>query len=291
MKSLSHKEKAALIKLLSDDDPAAMRLLEDSFRNKGGDGVSLLQEITAEAPATARRNAETILESIERELAAGRFRRFCKHGTDLERGTFLLAATRYPHVDAGQYSRQLDEMAEAIRPNARAGIPSAAIAAINQHLFRELGFTGNSQNYYDPDNSFINKVLDRRTGIPITLSAVYLFVAWRLALPLVGVGMPGHFIVRWLDQSGDDAGGLFVDPFNGGQILKEEDCVAFLERNQQSFSPEMLAPVSARQVLARMCNNLVSIYRAEDEPQSARLYEDFATALSASRNEKPLDNL
>jgi regulator of sirC expression with transglutaminase-like and TPR domain len=276
---LSEKKKAALLRLLADKDPGAIHLLEEAFLAKGADSLQILSELSLEAPAPARKNAAAILLTVQRQLAREQFTRFCAQGSDLEEGVFLLAHTRYPAFARDTHTKQLDEFAETLRPKVDTDNAKQCVEEMNQLLFGVLGFRGNVENYYDPDNSFINRVLDRRSGIPITLSAVYLFVAWRLDLPFVGVGMPGHFVLKW-HHPRPKAGELFVDPFNEGRILTKDECVAFLTRNGHQFSDDMLAAVTARQILARMCNNLVAIYRQEDEPQLASQYEEFAAALS-----------
>lgn len=278
---LSEKNRVALAKLLDDDDASAIRLLEESFRAKGEQGAAVLNQIIAEGPALARKNAQAILLTVQREAAVAAFARFCADGDDLETGVFLLARTRYPTFALEKYARQLDETATELRGRIFPDDPKLTIEAINQHLFVELGFHGNAENYYDPDNSFINRVLDRRTGIPITLAAVYLFVAKRLGLPIAGVGMPGHFIVKWTRGTGVSEDDIFIDPFNQGRLLTIADCVDFLKRSGQVYSPDMLTSVKARQILARMCNNLVAVYRQQDETQLAGEYERFAATLSS----------
>jgi len=130
---------------------------------------------------------------------------------------------------------------------------------ISDVLFGELGFRGNTEDYYDPRNSFFNDVLERRIGIPITLSAVYMEIARRLPFPVSGVGMPGHFLVKYSDRSLE----FFLDPYNGGEILSHQDCEEKLKQlygDSLEFSEQLLDAVTHRQILARMLNNLKSIY-------------------------------
>src|ERR1051326_1822356 len=190
---LSERDRVALVKLLADEDPSAIQLLEESFRARGSQSIPLLSDIVSGNEGNTSRNAEKILLAIQQDLAHETFLKFYANGADLEEGTFLLAKTRYPTFPESRYTTQLDAMAQKLEPVVVPDDPRFRIEAINRHLFGELRFHGNADNYYDPDNSFINQVLDRRTGIPITLCAVYLFVAQRLRLPMAGVGMPGHF--------------------------------------------------------------------------------------------------
>ncbi len=179
---------------------------------------------------------------------------------NLAKAGLFYAQANYPNLDIDKYLQQLDRMAEEIQSRISAGrYPLKIINTINHYLFTELGYQGNSQTYYDPRNSFINEVIDRRTGIPITLSVVYLEIAKRINFPMVGIGMPGHFIIR---PNFEDAG-IFVDVFNQGEILFEQDCAAKLEQVYQKpirLEPRFLAPISNRQILARMLTNLKYVY-------------------------------
>ena len=178
----------------------------------------------------------------------------------LAESALLMACEEYPQLEISPYLDRLDEIADFVRPKLRAdGSPLDTIQALNDVLFGIVGFRGNTENYEDPRNSFFNDVLERKVGIPITLSAVYLEVARRVSFPVSGVGMPGHFLVKYADHTQE----FFLDPFNGGQILSREDCAQrFTEMfgNDQPFSERMLSIASPRQMLFRMLNNLKTIY-------------------------------
>ncbi len=172
---------------------------------------------------------------------------------DLARAALLFARDAFPNLDPQLYLNQLDEWAEDVR-SAVAGAADP-IEPLNHFLFDELRFSGNRLFYNDPFNSYLNQVIDRRAGLPITLSVIYLEIGWRLNLPLDGIGLPGHFIVR---HTGPD-GVRYIDPFHRGRLLSTVDCqrlVAELSDGQLALQPSMLAPVTARQILARMLNNL-----------------------------------
>jgi regulator of sirC expression with transglutaminase-like and TPR domain len=178
----------------------------------------------------------------------------------LAESALLMACEEYPQLEIAPYLDKLDEIADFVRPKLRPdATPLQTIEALNEVLFGVVGFRGNTENYEDPRNSFFNDVLERRVGIPITLSAVYLEVARRISFPISGVGMPGHFLVKYADRTQE----FFLDPFNGGQILSREDCArrfAEMFGNDQEFSERMLAIASPRQMLFRMLNNLKTIY-------------------------------
>jgi regulator of sirC expression with transglutaminase-like and TPR domain len=179
---------------------------------------------------------------------------------DLGAAALYIGQEEYPSLDCEAYLKRLDLMAKEVMgrlPDNR--YPLKVIRTINQYLFSELDFQGNFQDYYDPRNSFFNEVMDRRTGIPITLSLVYLELAKRLDFPMAGVGMPGHFLVRpTLDEMD-----IFVDAFHQGEILFPEDCrdriKQFYGQNAQ-LQPEHLAPIGPKLFLMRMLTNLKAIY-------------------------------
>lgn len=179
---------------------------------------------------------------------------------DLAKAALYIAQTEYPDLDIYAYLNALDVMAAEVEerlPVER--YPLRIIQSLNQYFYDELGFTGNTSDYYDPRNSFLNQVIDRRTGIPITLSVVYLEVARRIEFPMVGIGMPGHFLIR---PDFEDVG-IFVDAFNKGEILFGPDCeerLAQMYGHPVRLQPQFTAAVSSRQLLARMLNNLKLIY-------------------------------
>lgn len=179
---------------------------------------------------------------------------------NLAKAALYIAQEEYPNLDIHFYINILDGIAYEIEkrlPQER--YPLRIIQTINQYLYDDLGYKGNNDNYYDPRNSFLNDVIDRRTGIPITLSLVYLEIARRLDFHLVGVNMPGHFLIR--PQFKDV--GIFVDTFNRGDILFEEDCQTRLTQiygYSIQLEPNFTEPVSHRQLLGRMLTNLKLIY-------------------------------
>jgi regulator of sirC expression with transglutaminase-like and TPR domain len=179
---------------------------------------------------------------------------------DLAKAALYMALEEYPNLEPDEYLNALDAMADEVRDRLPAQkYPLRIIQTINRYLYDDLEFAGNDAEYYDPRNSFLNQVIDRRTGIPITLSLVYLEVAKRIDFPMVGIGMPGHFLIM---PDFEDAG-IFVDAFNGGEILFPEDCQARLSQiygQPMKLLPAFIAPVSRKQLLGRMLGNLKAIY-------------------------------
>ena len=172
----------------------------------------------------------------------------------------LLACEEYPQLALSPYLAHLDDMAGDVDNRLR-GKRSAleTIRTINEVLFDEYGFSGNSSEYYDPRNSFLNDVLDRRTGIPIALSAIYMEVAQRIGFQIDGVGIPGHFIVKHVSRTEE----IFLDPFNSGTVLTRDDCrqlILKMRGNENGDIDRWLVRVTHRQIVLRMLNNLKIIY-------------------------------
>lgn len=179
---------------------------------------------------------------------------------NLERAALYIALEEYPNLDVEAYLNGLDTMAaDVVEQLPNELYPLKVLRTINHYLFEELGFAGNRTEYYDPRNSFLNDVIDRRTGIPITLSLVYLAIAERVGFPMIGVNMPGHFLIR----PAVDEMEVFVDPFHQGEILFSQDCEELLVKmfdRPVELRPEYIESVSNRQFLGRMLTNLKVIY-------------------------------
>src|SRR5215212_4685320 len=179
---------------------------------------------------------------------------------DLGRAALLIGAEEEPRrADVGRCLARLDEMGEEARARAvRWGGPK--VAALNRYLFEELGFVGNESDYYDPRNSMLHQVLGRRTGIPITLSVVYIEVGRRAGLRVEGVGLPGHFVVRAFDDEGEE--GVLVDPFNR-RSTDADECqsrIDLIYDGKIELGEEHMRAVGARSILARMLGNLKAVY-------------------------------
>ncbi len=193
---------------------------------------------------------------------------------NLAEAALLIAQEEQPELDVAAYLGRLDALAASVRSRLSEA-PSFAdiIQALNTILFQEEGLAGNQTDYHDPRNSFLNEVLDRKLGIPITLSLVYIEVGTRLGVPLVGVGFPGHFVVKYEGPEGE----TILDPFQGGSTVSQEqmeDKLRSMYGPQNPFIgqlPRLLAPVGKKDILLRMLRNLKQIYTQK---------EDFERALS-----------
>jgi regulator of sirC expression with transglutaminase-like and TPR domain len=191
-------------------------------------------------------------------------------GTGLAHAALVIARIEYPRLEMEPYLERLDRMGEAARRRIERHIDEtgdetglSTIKGFNAYLFDDQHFVGNRDHYEDPRNSCLNEVLDQRTGIPITLSLVYMEVGRRAGLSVDGVNFPGHFLVRCPEVTSRGSSGLIIDPFHGGALLSEHDCRLLLQKHvgaEVAFNKSLLAPATRPQVIVRMLLNLKRIY-------------------------------
>ena len=184
---------------------------------------------------------------------------------DLGRAALTIALTDYPNLDVLDYLARIDQLAAEVasRLDSEADI-YRSMAALNYVLFKQHGFHGNRKDYFDPKNSFLNEVIERKTGIPITLSVLYMEVAQRVGLALDGVGFPGHFLVKCVGDGEE----IVIDPFDGGEIKSRADIDKMLFNlygGKVAFHSDLLAPSTKRDILKRMLANLKAIYINEND--------------------------
>jgi regulator of sirC expression with transglutaminase-like and TPR domain len=178
---------------------------------------------------------------------------------DLIRGALTIARTEYPELELEEYVSRIDRMAGRTASLRSGADAHSTLAALNRVIFDQANLRGNREDYYDPRNSFLNDVLDRGLGIPITLSIIYMEVASRVGLQLSGVGMPGHFLLKHA-ENGEER---LIDCFNRGDIVSRQDCQMRLDEiysGEMKLRPEFLHTISRRQILTRMLNNLKTVY-------------------------------
>jgi regulator of sirC expression with transglutaminase-like and TPR domain len=211
-------------------------------------------------------------------------------GEGLAPAALAIARVEYPTLDPEPYLQRIERMGEAAvgrlqrhNADARRRDKALQISTLNAYLYEELGFSGNREHYDDPRNSFLNEVLDRRTGIPISLAVIYLEVAHRAGVRIEGVNFPGHFLVRLPATTGSDD--LIVDPFHGGALLSEVDCRQLLRQHlgeEAAFDRALLATATRQQIVVRMLVNLKRLYvRMRSFPQ-ARFIADLLLAVDPS---------
>jgi regulator of sirC expression with transglutaminase-like and TPR domain len=277
---LDEKQRKALISLLADDDQNVYRTVRQKIISYGPASASWLREHILSNDPVLRRRAHEIVSHFARQAADTQLLAFCLNqgeDFDLEQSVLLLARTQYPDINPEAYSALLDGYAGELHDRLDLNADPVQILKItNEYLFRELKFTGDEHNFYDPENSYFNCVLDRKIGNPISLSLVYLLLARRLRLPMTGIGLPGHFLCRYQSSRAE----IYVDAFRGGRFLTKADCVKHVLQLRQRFDESCLAPVSSRRILLRICANLHQIYTQRKSADQVDRLQRYLVALA-----------
>ncbi len=266
--------------MLDDPNLAVRRGLLAYFVEKGGAAGPFLQEVARGSNRVLAHHAAAFLDELKFSDPVADFLGFIRSlNYELETGALLLARTVNPTLDAGECCSMLDRIAA--RTRELIAEPSTArekCRVMNRVLFHEFGFHGNVEHYTDPRNSFLDQVLHRRTGIPLSLSMVYVLVAGRIGLELEPIGLPGHFVVGCHvdDQP------FFVDAFERGVFRDAEDLFGMLRSNNIVPKATDLAPTPVREVLCRSCRNLVNHYTAGGDPDRAKLFAGFVEEFEAT---------
>jgi regulator of sirC expression with transglutaminase-like and TPR domain len=263
----------ALLSLLDDTSPSVRRALLAHFTSLGSAAEAFLRDVAGGQHRPLAWHARWFLEELKFTDPVAEFRGFIRSlNYELETGALLLARTVRPDLDAGRCCERLDAIAARCRE--LIAEPSSArekCRVINRVLFHDEGFHGNVEQYTDPLNSFLDQVLERKKGIPLSLSLVYLLVARRLGLDLEPVGLPGHFMVGCFHEDLP----FFIDAFDGGLLRSPDEIFRFLRANDIEPKLSDLAPTPVREVLCRSCRNLVQHYTAAGDHDRARLFASF----------------
>jgi regulator of sirC expression with transglutaminase-like and TPR domain len=210
-----------------------------------------------------------IIETIKARRSFSELAALDEEAFPLDRAALAFALEEYPEINVQSYLRKLDRYAasaEVLVGLDRA--PVNVIESLNKVLFVQEGLRGNTEDYYDPRNSYLNEVLDRKLGIPISLSVIYIEVAKRISFPMSGIGFPGHFLVKHVAADRE----IIIDPFNHGRILTTNDCQELLDKTLSEtvhMNPSMLQPMDKRSIITRMLYNLKGIFTQKEQYQKA----------------------
>jgi regulator of sirC expression with transglutaminase-like and TPR domain len=277
---LGDAQRRALISLLADDDVSVYQTVRQKLLSYGSEVVQWLKPETLSDNPVLRRRAIEIQDHFAKQLADEQFLTFCQtqgEEFDIEQGALLLARTQYPRINPVGYTALLDDFACELRDRLDLNGPAEYILhVVNDYLFDELKFVGNEKDYYDPENSYLSRVLDRRTGNPISICLVYLLVTKRLRLPMAGIGLPGHFLCRYQNSRYE----IYVDAFNRGKSLTRADCIKYLMKIRHRLDESYLAPVTPRRILLRMCANLHQIYTQTKATAETERLQKYLVALA-----------
>jgi regulator of sirC expression with transglutaminase-like and TPR domain len=277
---LSENQRAALISLLADDDPAVYQLVRSKLMAYGEAACLWLRPHALSPDPKMRRRVQEILTYHARRNSDACFLEFVRRqgeDLDLEEGVGLLARTKYPDTNWEAYTALFDEWASTVqshlKPQSR---PEHTLGAMNHVLFEELGFEGSDQVGYQAECGYLNRIVDERNGNPIGLCTLYLFIARRLRLPITGIGLPNHFVCRLQSSTAE----IYVDCFRKGVFLPKADCVKYLLSATYGTTEGSLSPYSPRKILHRMCNNLVLTYGHLEMTDEASRAKRYAAALT-----------
>lgn len=251
----------AMVDMLADDDSAIRARVVAHLVQAGDHAVTALKAARRESSHPDR--IEEALAAIRRADVLGEldaFRAIEPDGAS-ETGALLVARAIHPGIASDEILRFLDELADAAPGPVRAGDPDQALRALAVYMYRESGFDGARTDYPNPSNSLLDQVVKRRTGLPITLSVVYLAVARRVGMPLEGVGLPAHFVLRHPGATKQP----YLDPFNRGRLLNEAACKDIVRTHGFTLRRDHLATVSPQEIAARICRNLILAYRRQHD--------------------------
>ncbi len=258
----------AIVRLLRDNDPSTVSLLKNQLADGGPEIIEDVRELAAVDDATVSGHAQDILAEIESRQAFDEFTLLCHlfpEDGDIEQACWLLARIFLPGVEPLHYQRKLDSWGRQLtRLTSSAVSTRERVSILTNYLANDLGFRGNSEQYYDVHNSLLPSLIDSRLGIPISLAILYIIVAGRAGMKIEGINLPGHFIVRH--------GEVLFDPFHRGKILMQADCEAILSKQKLTFQHSYLEPASSRMILIRVLANLLYIFQDNgDEQQRERI--------------------
>ena len=270
---------SALIALLADDDPEVGDTILGHLRKAGDAALPGLELALDDPNPTLSERARSLLDEMHQDTVVEDIRQFAASGAvNLEQGLLLVSRLNEPDLNTEAYSKRLSRMAEdlMIRLDPGDGV-DAMLNTWSRYLFDEQGFSGNSDDYYNQDNSYLHTVLKHRRGIPISLSSLYIILAQRLGLPIHGVGMPGHFLVKF-----DDGREIrVIDPFHKGRVLDREGCSQLLRGLGLSFDDRYLEPVTTHYILERTLKNLIGVYAEGNHPTLLALHQRALDALNS----------
>ena len=268
-------QKDAIVRLLRDNDPATVNLLKEQLIESGTEGIAALRDLLALDDAAITAHVRDILERIETDAAQDEMllcaHLFPEHG-DIEAAWWLLTRCFEPEAPITKLHRKLDSWGRRLRLLVvEAGSSRERLQALTTFMSEDLGFRGNAEEYYDPKNSLLGDLIDRRLGIPISLTMLYVIVGRRAGMQIDGINLPGHFIARYER--------ILFDPFHGGRILSRPDCEAILARQRLKTHSSYFAPASPRLTLMRMLANLVFIFERRGEREEHDLVMSWLKAL------------
>ncbi len=270
-------QREAIVRLLQDNDPDTVRLVKEQLIQAGDDAIFDLRDLAECSERSVASHAREVLSIIEKREAEDSFGLLCHFFGDhscLERANWMLAQALMPGLDLGPLEVKVNSWGRQFLLRSSSAVSSRErVLLLSQFMSDELTFRGNTDDYYNERNCLLPHVIETRTGIPITLTLLYMMVAARAGMCVAGVNLPGHFIGRH--------GELFFDPFHRGRILSRSDCEAILEKQNLALQPCHLADAGPRQILIRTLANLLYVYDLRQEKEKHARVNRWIKALTA----------
>jgi len=265
----------AIARLFRDDDPATVGLVKEQLIARGENAIDDLRDLMSADSAIVAAHAQEVLHTIAGKRASLELEALFKLDAEipLEDVSWLIAAALLPWLDLEEFRTLLNEWGEAVKERLKIK-PQDPVSVLTEYLHTELRFDGNTQDYYNHENSILPCVMESRKGLPLTLTLLYMFVGARAGISIHGVNLPGHFIAR--------CGEIYFDPFHSGRVLSIADCADILARQEIELSDEHLENPDSRQIVARLLANLCHAYDVEESNWQKRMVEHWLGLLIGS---------
>ncbi|EDY84731.1 hypothetical protein VDG1235_4364 [Verrucomicrobiia bacterium DG1235] len=282
---LTDDKQDAFRSLLDDPSPSVQKALVEELSRIGISAIAFLEDLSAGSNRMLALHARRILQEIENANPSREFRKFISsQNYELETGAIMLCRVAYPELKAADICTQIDAIADRCRELIAKPIsPRERCVVINRVLFHELEFRGNAEDYENPDNSFLNRVLETKKGLPISLSILYLLVAQRLGADLDPIAYPGHFLVGSFEEDLP----FYIDPFKRGRFISPSQLLDYSNGFISVSQLGNMAPSPIREVLSRCCRNLSNHYSATGQEKMSRLFSSFVKDFLAAYTKQP----
>ncbi|MAO66335.1 MAG: hypothetical protein CL666_15175 [Balneola sp.] len=263
----SKNEIESLLFLMDDPDPFVQQSVESRLQELGENAVPLLDEYRAElSERKAKEKVGDVIHKLTFETLETDFIEVLEGGLktrrSLEKAIFTLARFEDPTLRTSEYRKKLDQFAKMVEPQIKYRLDEKRkMKRLLKFVFEDLHFRGDPNNYHAPENCFLNTVIDRRKGLPISLSLVVMFIAHRLEMPFFGINMPIHFMLNFVGDKEE----VLIDPYDDGAIVTYDQCYFFLKKNNIEPRPEHFQIATNLDILLRCIRNLIHSYEREEE--------------------------
>jgi len=287
-KVIDNNELEYLLALLDDEDENIYSSIKERFIQHGDYSVDYLKKHLDNENFLIKKRANEIISILKFEEIESKFAVLAMKGSNeiLEEAMMLISQFGYPAISVKDYTDKIEKMyleilssLVKIDPDINSIPPIEVLNTINNYLFFEKAYKGNTENYYDPDNSYINKVIDTKLGNPIALSVLYILISKKLGLPVFGINLPGHFIIKYSNVREE----FFIDPFNKGVLISKKDAKEFLKKAGMATddleSIPYLRATSDKEIVLRILRNLIEVYKEKNEAVKSAQLEKLMNSL------------